>query len=156
MQEFEEIYAQYYLSVYRYVFTLCGNAIFAEEITQDTFFKAYKKIDSFKGECKISSWLCTIAKNCYYSYLKREKYRRKLGMQNESVNDIEEGFIERETAMGIHKALHNLKEPYREVFWLKTFGELNFRQIGDLFEKTENWARVSYYRAKIMIREELK
>ena len=156
VQEFEEIYAEYYLRVYRYLLDLCRNPSLAEEITQEAFFKAYKGIGSFKGDCKISSWLCEIAKNSYFSHLKREKNRRKFQPQDAPAGEIEARMLDSEAAMGIHKALHGLKEPYREVFWLKTFGELGFRQISELFGKTESWARVTYYRAKIMIREELE
>lgn len=156
MQEFEELYAQYYLRIYRYTLNLCKNPSLAEEITQDTLFRAYKSIDSFKGECSISSWLCSIAKNCYFSHLKREKNRRKLYHDEVASFNIEDELLEKAAAMNVHHALHRIKEPYREVFWLKTFGELTFRQISELFEKTESWARVTYYRAKLMIREELE
>lgn len=156
MQEFEEIYAQYYLRIYCYTLNLCKNPSLAEEITQDALFRAYKSIDSFKGECNISSWLCSIAKNCYFSHLKREKMRQNLRHEADLSLNIEEKFFEKATAMDVHHALHRIKEPYREVFWLKTFGELTFRQISELFEKTESWARVTYYRAKLMIREELE
>nr|WP_301281489.1 RNA polymerase sigma factor [Anaerocolumna aminovalerica] len=71
--EFEEIYSEYFEDVYRYVLCLCRNESIAEDITQETFFKALKNIDSFKGDCKMSVWLCQIAKNSYFSYLKKEQ-----------------------------------------------------------------------------------
>lgn len=156
MQDFDEIYAEYYLRVYRYVLWLCQNPTLAEEITQDAFFKAFKGIDGFKGDCKMSSWLCGIAKNCYYSHLKRERIRSGYSPEALENGDIEAQFLEKETALGIHRVLHGLREPYREVFWLKTFAELSYKEIGELFGKSESWGRVTYYRAKTMIREELK
>ena len=156
MENFDRIYYEYYSEVYKFVLTLCQNHTLAEEITQESFFKALKSIDSFNGNCKLSTWLCKIAKNTYYSYAK--KHNRQVDYPLDillSDENIEEQFADKETAYTIYKVLHKLNEPYKEVFWLRIFGELSFAQIGALFEKTENWARVTYYRAKIMIKEEL-
>lgn len=157
MEDFDKIYAEYYSEVYKFVLTLCQNPTLAEEITQDSFFKALKSIDSFNGNCKISTWLCKIARNTFYSYAK--KHNRQVDYPLDAIlsdENIEEQFADKETAYAIHKVLHKLNEPYKEVFWLRIFGELSFAQIGALFEKTESWARVTYYRAKIMIKEELQ
>lgn len=157
MEDFDKIYADYYSEVYKFVFTLCQNPALAEEITQESFFKALKGIDSFNGNCKISTWLCRIARNTFYSYTK--KHNRQVDYPLDIIlsdENIEEQFADKETAYAIHKVLHKLKEPYKEVFWLRILGELSFAQIGALFEKTESWARVTYYRAKIMIKEELQ
>lgn len=157
MQDFDEIYSQYFSEVYQFVWTLCQNSDLAEEITQEAFFKALKNIDSFRGDCKISSWLCQIAKNTFYSYIKKENKQSDFPLENlPSEGNMEELFADRETAFAIHKVLHKLKEPYKEVFWLRTFGGLSFAQIAVLFGKTESWARVTYYRAKIQIKEELQ
>lgn len=157
MQDFETLYAQYYARVFKYVMSLCHNASLAEEITQECFFKAFKSIDSFRGECRVISWLCQIAKNCYFGHVKREKNRRlKEIPPAQAGTSIEERFIERESIHDIHRVLHGLREPYKEVFWLKHFGELTFKEIGELFDKSESWGRVTYYRAKMMIREEIK
>ena len=156
MQDFDKIYAEYFSEVYKFVLTLCQNSVLAEEITQEVFFKALKNIESFKGECKLSTWLCRIAKNTFYDYAK--KNNRQVDYPLEIIisdENIEEKFADKETAYSIHKVLHKLNEPYKEVFWLRTFGELSFAQIGSLFDKTESWARVTYYRAKVMIKEEL-
>ena len=157
MEDFDKIYAEYYSEVYKFVLTLCQNHTLAEEITQESFFKALKSIDSFNGNCKLSTWLCKIARNTFYSYTKKHNkqvdYPLDIILSDEN---IEEQFADKETAYAIHKVLHKLKEPYKEVFWLRIFGELSFAQIGTLFEKTESWARVTYYRAKIMIKEELQ
>lgn len=157
MGDFDKIYAEYYSEVYKFVVSLCQNPVLAEEITQESFFKALKSIDSFNGNCKLSTWLCKIARNTLYSYTK--KHNRQVDYPFDitiSSENIEEQFADKETAYAIHKVLHKLNEPYKEVFWLRIFGELSFAQIGALFEKTESWARVTYYRAKIMIKEELQ
>lgn len=157
MEDFDKIYAEYYSEVYKFVLTLCQNPTLAEEITQESFFKALKSIDSFNGNCKLSTWLCKIARNTFYSYTK--KHNRQVDFPLDAIlsdEDIEEQFADKEIAYAIHKVLHKLNEPYKEVFWLRIFGELSFAQIGALFEKTESWARVTYYRAKIMIKEELQ
>lgn len=157
MQEFEAVYTQYYLRVYKYVLTLCREPGMAEEITQDAFFRAFQNIEKFKGNCEISTWLCEIARNCYFSHLKRMRTQRKYsGDETQPTVYPEEKLLKTEQAYDLHRILHGLKEPYKEVFWLKTFGELSFKQIAGLFEKSENWARVTYYRAKLKIREEIK
>lgn len=157
MEDFDKIYADYYSEVYKFVLTLCQNPTLAEEITQESFFKALKNIDSFNGNCKLSTWLYKIARNTFYSYTK--KHNRQVDYPLDAIlsdENIEEQFADKEIAYAIHKVLHKLNEPYKEVFWLRIFGELSFAQIGALFEKTESWARVTYYRAKIMIKEELQ
>jgi len=157
VEDFDKIYAEYYSEVYKFVLTLCQNPTLAEEITQESFFKALKSIDSFNGNCKLSTWLCKIARNTFYSYTK--KHNRQVDYPLDAIlsdENIEEQFADKEIAYAIHKVLHKLNEPYKEVFWLRIFGELSFAQIGALFEKTESWARVTYYRAKIMIKEELQ
>lgn len=157
MQDFDRIYAEYYSEVYKFVLTLCKDAALAEEITQEAFFKALKNIDSFHGECRLSTWLCKIAKNTFYSYTRKQDRQTSLSPDELiSEESIEQRFADKETAYAIHEVLHSLKEPYKEVFWLRTFGELSYGQIAALFGKTESWARVTYYRAKLLIQEELQ
>ena len=157
VEEFDKIYTEYFLEVYKFVISLCQNPELAEEITQETFFKAIKNIERFQGDCKFNTWLCKIAKNTFYSYAK--KNNRQVDFSFDVIisdENIEKQFVDKETAYAIHKVLHKLKEPHKEVFWLRIFGELSFAQIGAIFDKTESWARVTYYRAKIMIKEELQ
>ncbi len=157
MEDFDRVYTKYFSEVYKFVLSLCRNPLLAEEITQEAFFKALKSIDSFKGECSLNTWLCRIARNTFYSYAKKNGRQADHALEIViSDEDIEGRFADRETAYAIHKVLHRLKEPYKEVFWLRIFGELSFAQIGTLFSKTESWARVTYYRAKIMIKEEIQ
>ena len=158
MTDFQEVYDLYFREVYRYALSLCQNESIAEEITQETFYKALAKLDSFDGTHKISVWLCQIAKNTYISMCRKDKYlnhnaNTELSQSNEN---IEEYFFDKETAFAIHKVLHTLNEPYKEVFSLRTFGELSFKQIAELFGKTEAWARVTYHRARLRIKEEIK
>ena len=157
----EELYRTYFDIVYRYIRSVSRDGALAEEVTQETFFKALEKIDQFRGDCDVRVWLCQIAKNTLYDHLKKQK-KQLLGDEKlekiESAGGelLEEKLAQRSQAMEIHKVLHGLSEPYKEVFSLRTFGELNFREIGMLFGKSENWARVTYYRARVKIREELE
>lgn len=152
MEDFGKIYEEYMQDVYRYILAISRNAHIAEEITQETFFKALKNIDKFKGECKLGVWLCQIAKNTYYSYCEAEKRRR--GCMVEDSYESTEALVEnKETAFELHKRLHDLPEPYKEVFSLRIFGELPFEKIAELFGKTESWARVTFYRAKLKMKE---
>ncbi len=153
--DFQQVYDLYFKDVYKYVLSLSKDPVLAEEITQEAFFKALNSIDSFRGQCRLYVWLCQIAKNTYYTFREksgREKWRRDPDEQE----NLEETLLERETAFEIHKILHNLPEPYKEVFSLRTFGDLSFRQIGELFDKTESWARVTYHRARLKIKEEME
>ena len=156
MEDFDRIYAEYFSEVYKFVLSLCQNSALAEEITQESFFKALKSIDRFNGDCAIKTWLCKIARNTLYSYAK--KHNKQVDSPLDIImsdENLEEQFTDKETAYAIHRVLHKLSEPYKEVFWLRTFGELSFAQIGELFSKTESWARVTYYRARILIKEEI-
>lgn len=157
MEDFEKIYSQYFDIVFRYVLSLCKDETLAEEITQEAFFKALKKIDSFRGDCKINVWLCQIAKNTYYSISENKK--KYVDFPYERIPDtksIEQTIFNKEMAMQIYKILHKLEEPYKEVFWMRTFLDLSIKEIAYLFEKTESWARVTYYRAKLKIKEAIK
>ncbi len=153
MEDYEQIYALYFQDVYRYVCALSRDANLAEEITQETFFKALKSLDSFRGQCRLYVWLCQIAKHTYLSHLKK---RKEPESEEPLSNSVEEMMLEKESAFQIHQALHNLSEPYKEVFSLRVLGELSFRQIGLLFGKSENWARVTYHRARLKIKEEFE
>ena len=155
--EFERIYNQYFREVYAFVLLLSRNEKIAEEITQETFFKALKSIDQFKGKCKLNVWLCQIAKNTYFTYLdKQRRFEIDDLPEQASENSIEEMILNKEAAFRLHQVLHHLEEPYKEVFTLRVFGELSFKQISELFEKTESWARVTFYRAKCKIQDLLK
>ena len=157
--EFEQIYDLYFRDVYRYVHRLSGDAHTAEEITSETFFKALRSIGKFRGECDLRVWLCQIAKNCYFASLRKEKRTVTLADISETADggaSPEELVSAREDIRRVRAALHTLSEPYREVFMWRVFAELSYKQIGELFSKSDNWACVTYHRAKKMINERLE
>lgn len=155
MTDFNEIYLEYFKDVYKYILSLSKNEAIAEEITQETFYKALRSIDNFDGRCKMCVWLCQIAKNTYFSYYEKQKRDATNTLEEAFSDPIELKLINQESAFEIHKALHNLSEPYKEVFTLRLFGELSFAQIAELFSKTESWARVTYHRAKLKLMEDV-
>lgn len=155
MATFEEIYEKYFSDVYRFILRMSNSHFIAEEITQETFFKALKSIDKFHGNEKVKVWLCQIAKNTYYSYC---KYLRNNSEEAENLgidNHIEKSLIDKDKAIKIHKILHSLEEPYKEVFTLRMFGELSFSQIGEILNKTDSWSRVVFYRAKTKLQDKM-
>lgn len=159
MNQVEELYSNYFHDVYLYLKSLSKNDETAEEITQETFFKAMKSVSSFRGDCDIRVWLCQIAKNLYFSHCK--KNNRFTGEElsidlPDSRVSVEDSLEDAQQTMEIHKILHKMGEPHKEVFTLRVFGELSFRQIGDIFGKTESWARVTFHRAKVKIIDELE
>ena len=153
--EFQEVYELYFKDVYKYVLALCRDEHTAEEVTQETFFKALKSIDSFRGQCKLYVWLCQIAKNTYFSMAAKDRRAEEV-LPEETEDALERALMTKESAFEIHRLLHDLDEPYKEVFSLRVFGKLSFQQIGQLFGKTESWARVTYHRARLKIREGMK
>lgn len=156
MNDFEEIFAQNYDIVYGYIMKRCADPHLAEEITQQAFFNAFLQIGRFRGDCKISVWICQIAKNELCAYYR--KNRNKVAFPEELLCDDEEMFTKlenEEMKQLILSKIHCLQEPYREVFYLRILGDLSFREIGKIMEKNESWARVTYYRARMQIKEEL-
>lgn len=156
--DFESIYTDYFADVYKYILSICRNESVAEEITQETFFKALRNINQFNGSCKVYVWLCQIAKNTYFTYCKKEKrFSPESDMeQSDTGFDLESSYLDKEDTKRLHTLLHKLEEPYKEVFTLRVFGDLPFSQIGELFEKTDSWARLVFYRAKKRLQEDMK
>ena len=158
MSTFEEVYSTYFQDIERYLLALCKNKLLAEELTAQAFFLAMKSLSKFRGQCDIRTWLCAIAKNCYLSHLRNQRPTfpiDEIQISDDGVS-VEDSFADKEIAMLIHRALHNLSEPYKEVFSLRVFGQLSFEDIGILFGKTQNWACVTYHRAKQKIRDKLE
>lgn len=160
--EFEKIYDTYFDDVYLYVRRLSGNEHIADEIASETFFKAMSSIKNFRGECDIRVWLCQIAKNSYFSYLK--KNGKTIGFDDVKLQDLADPNAllprkipnEKEDIRQAQKAVHTLPQLYREVFMWRVFADLSFKQIGELFHKTDNWACVTYHRARKMIKSRLE
>ena len=159
--DIETIYELYFKDVYLYIRKLSGSEQIAEEITSETFFKALQSINKFRGECELRVWLCQIAKNCYYTYL--EKNKKYINVENEILSNIpdnEVNIIEKitvqDTSRKIRRILKDIPDPYKEVFMWRVFAELSFKQIGQLYKKSENWACVTYHRARLMIKERME
>lgn len=135
----KDIYMEYANIVKRFLISLSGNVDLADDLTQETFYQAYKSIHRYNGNCKMSVWLCQIAKHVYFDYLKEEKHLQKVDL------DTLDLF-----------AVQNAKKSYGQVFWLRAYEEMSFKEIGEILGKSENWARVNYYRAKEWIRRRME
>lgn len=161
MTDFEEIYRTYFQDVFSYIRRMSQDEHVAEEVTSETFFKAMGGLEHFRGDCDVRVWLCQIAKNCYFSY--RKKKNRTQNMDDASwanlaadEETLEERWERRDEGMRIQTVLHDVPEPYKEVFMWRVFAELSFKQIGQIFKKSDNWACVTYHRARTMIRKRLE
>ena len=159
--EFEQIYSTYFKSVYLYLLQLSGSEQIAEEITSETFYKAINSVDRFRGDCEMRVWICQIAKNTYFSYLKKSK--KELSVSETDLHNVpdpeahvDRQIAEQDEARQIREILHGMSDPYKEVFMWRVFGELSFKEIGDLYGKTDNWACVTYHRARKMIQSRLE
>ena len=155
MQNIEEIYKEHSNAVYKYLFCLTGNDELSEELTQETFSIAVKEIKKFKGNCKVSVWLCQIAKHLWYKELKKNKRNTSL----EDIEDLQDGeqlediILKKEEKLKLYKDIQKLDEKSKELIYLRMVGNLSFTEIGEILEKTPNWARVNFYRAKQKIKE---
>ncbi len=138
--------------VFRFVFSLSGDRQIAEDVTQETFERAFRSFGKFSGRCAVSTWLCQIAKNAYFARVRKEK-RYVLTDEVPDAPAADQNLWEKEQALQTHRALHKMREPYKEVLTLRVFGELDYAEIAALFQKSESWARVTFYRAKGMLRE---
>ena len=156
MQSMDDIYQSYALTVYKYLLSLCRNDDLAEELTQETFYQAIKSINRFDGSCHISTWLCAIAKNQLLSYQRKHLKNAELEAYDAAVASAENDAIAYENRVSLLRRLHLSPEPYREVMYLRIFGDLSFKEIGDILGKTENWARVTFYRGKEKLRKEIE
>ncbi|UOQ84699.1 RNA polymerase sigma factor [Gracilibacillus salinarum] len=154
MDEFKQLYIKYEKQIYRYLFYLSGNKYIAEELTQETFLRAFKSIYSFKGRSKLSTWLFQIAKYTFYNYLKKHKNVESAAdisaLENDPSNKEtpEDIYLKKENAMTLLTAIKKLKQPQQEVVILRLYSELNFKEIGEIMDQSDKWARVNFYRAK--------
>ena len=153
MQSMEEIYQQHAQTVYRFLMTHTRDADLAEELTQETFYQAIRSSDRFDESCKVSTWLCAIAKRVLFTYRRKHPVTEELEEQTMSVPSAESEAVETVSRMELIRLVHELPEPAREVVYLRAFGGLSFAEIGEVQGKTENWARVTFYRAKEKLRK---
>ncbi len=153
MESFDQVYQEYETIVRKFLLRLTGNVHLAEELTQETFYLALRHWQSFRGQASPATWLCAIAKRQYLSVLRQKP---PVMPESEPLPDPAEALVRSDRQMAAHRLLHALPEPYREVFTLRTFGDLSHAQIGQLFGKSESWARVTYYRARQMLARKAK
>ncbi len=158
MADLDEVYRQYARTVYRFLLAKTGSADLAEELTQETFYKAVGSIEKYDGSCHISTWLCAIGKNVLLNY--RRKHRQAMFSMDDvpelSGSSAEDCVLERMGQEMVFTAIHNIPEPGREILYLRLLGGMSFREIGSILGKSENYARVYFYRAKQILIEELK
>ena len=150
------LYETCYMRVFSYVMTLSGDRSLAEELTQETFYRAFTRQREFRGESDEVTWLCAIAKNLFADEKRRANRRGEIPEDlPDQAKSVAKTVEDQDASFRIHMALHQLEEPHREVFELRVFGELSFKEIGVIFGKTENWARVTYHRARIRLQERM-
>ena len=154
MQDIEKIYKEYFETVNKYLFCLTHDNDISEELTQETFYKAVRNIDKYKGKCKISVWLCQIAKNLWYDECRKKRKIVEIEDVDEIITQsIEEQVISNDEKMTLYKKMQKLDNKTREVMYLRLTGELSFKEIGIILNQTENWARVTLYRGKNQLKE---
>ena len=158
MTEFESIYREYFRDVELYLRAICKDELLAEELTEQVFFQALKALPKFRGDCDIRTWLCAMGRNCYLSHLRKAKHTEDIDEFQipDPRKSIEECISDKQLSLAIHRVLHDLPEPYKEVFSLRVFGQLSFADIGGLFGRTANWACVTYHRARQKIMDEME
>ncbi len=153
--DFDQMYQAHAQTVYHFLLGMCGDAGLSEDLMQDTFLKAMEKSHTFDGRCQLTSWLCQIAKNTYFDHLRKKQRHPSTSLEEDAYADgaasLEEQLEDADTARRIRAALHQLPEPYKEVFMLRVYAELPFREIGLTFGKSEVWGRVTFLRSKDMI-----
>ncbi len=158
MQSLEDIYQAHARTVFKYLMTLTAQEDLAQELTQETFYQAVRSIHKYDESCKITTWLCAIAKNQYLNYMRKNKRYEGLEEIDKTAQEpsAEEKCLAGLTRVELLRQLHACPEPYREVLYLRIFGNLSFQEIGDIMDKTENWARVTYYRGKQKLKSEVE
>ena len=153
----EKDFEEYGRLVFQYLMSLCGNADLAEELTQETFYRAIRSSGRFDGSCKVSTWLCQIAKHIWYQELEKGRRRKESPLrEQEAGGGLEDAYCRKEKTLEVMKAVHILEENAKEVFLLRVTGGFSFREIGEICGRNENWARVTFYRGKQKIMKEVQ
>lgn len=153
MQSMDEIYQKYARTVYKYLLSKTHQEDLAEELTQETFYQAVRCIKKYDESCKISTWLCAIAKNQFLEYMRKHPPHEALSHVHLDTSSAEEDYIKTADRVELMKKLHSCPEPYREILYLRIFGNLSFKEVGEIMGKSENWARVTFYRGKEKLRK---
>ena len=149
MTDFEKLFNENREFIFKYLAKMTRDASLSEELTQETFFRAYMNYASLKNKEKAPAWLCQIAKNTYFAWYNEQKKKAPLeDFDITSDVSIEDAFLQKELSQKALHCLHELEEPYKEVFTLSVFGGFSLKDISSLFGKSESWARVTFYRAK--------
>lgn len=155
----DELYRQNVKIIYHFLLSKCHNEQLAEDLTQETFLQAYKSLERFNGECKISVWLCQIAKHLWYQYLQKNRYEVTMEITAEqmpAVNDTETQVLDKYDLLDVLKEMHKLPVQMREVMYLRITGDLSFKDIGEIMGQSDNWARVNFYRGKELLLKKIK
>lgn len=150
MTEFEKLFNENREFIFKYLMKMTHDSSLSEELTQETFFRAYMNYASLRNKEKVSVWLCQIAKNTYFAWYNEQKKKTSLDvLETSSISEsIEDVFVQKELSRKALRCLHELEEPYKEVFMLSVFGSFSLKDISSIFGKSESWARVTFYRAK--------
>lgn len=159
MKDLEKLYNDYFQTVYKYLFSITHNADLSEDLTQETFYQATKTYNSFRGDSKVSVWLCQIAKHLWYKEYKRiSQYSSGLIDDLSDIlpsdDNVEKMILDNDLKVELYQKIHKLDEKTREVIYLRLTGELSFREIGEILQKNETWARVTFYRGKQRMMED--
>ena len=152
MEDMSRLYQQHAQTVYKFLLAQCRDAHLAEELTQETFYQAIRSVDRFNGSCKVSVWLCQIAKPLWYQHLRKHRREAAEGPPETVLPSAEEETLAQEGQLELLRKIHALSPDAREVVYLRSFGGLSFREIGDVCGRTETWARVTFYRSKELLR----
>ena len=156
MKSMDEVYDRYANTVYRYLLSLTRDPDVAEELTQETFYQAIRSSGRYDGSSSVSTWLCAIAKRVHLVYIRKHPPHEDISAAEIARASAEESAIENEARRELMKKMHSLKDPMREVMYLRVFGGLSFREIGEILGRTENWARVTFFRGKESLRKEIE
>ena len=152
MEDMSRLYQQHAQTVYKFLLAQCRDAHLAEELTQETFYQAIRSVDRFNGSCKVSVWLCQIAKHLWYQHLRKHRREAAEGPPEPVLPSAAEETLAQEGQLELLRKIHALSPDAREVVYLRSFGGLSFREIGDVCGRTETWARVTFYRSKELLR----
>ena len=159
MSAFQKVYEKYAQSVYRFLLSLAGSEDLAEELLQETFYQAFQHIDQFEGRCNLYTWLCQIGKNAWIKECRRNRRYSDISWDNLTIPSngpsLEERMISKDEYRRVRKAIQNLEDPYRDVFILHAIGGVKLKEVAGMYGKSESWARVTYYRAKQRIAQEV-